>query len=89
MKQYTTSDYSNPVVAFYAAWETQPYTEVETKHNGCYALCTIEGVQYMDSELYGHLNSVDNTAAVRLIIEDKYTFGSPESCLSYTRHARD
>lgn len=66
-----TSRINDTVAAFYADWTTQDYTEVETRYNGCYARTEIDGITYLDCELYGHLNSRDNAADVATIITDK------------------
>lgn len=61
------------VAAFYADWSTQDYTEVQTSFNGCYARTEIDGITYLDCELYGHLNSRDNAVDVANIIADRFT----------------
>ena len=70
-KECPTKEHAEAVAAFYNDWETQDYTEYETFKNGCIAKAVIDGVTYLDCELYGPLNSRDNAEDVRTIIEDK------------------
>ena len=75
------------VASFYNNWATQDYTETEGV-NGCYAHCVIDDVIYIDSELYGQLNSRNHEDVVKAFFNNELIGGTGLGCYSYSKHAQ-
>lgn len=84
---FLTTQHKAAVAAFYAS--EGKYEEIESRFNGCYFICKIDGITYLDCELHGELNSTDNPMSIVIIMEDKRILTATEPKLSYSRHARD